>query len=120
MDLAGERRQTGAHEQLLLLHELGLVAGVVPDLERQRHGKERGHVDGDDRQRVRGGPLRLQVEDRAREEAAQRLPQELRQHDGQQEKQVEHRAPMVVTAPETSDSDQPRSDVICARNTPWP
>ena len=56
VDLAGERRQPRLHQQLLLLHQLGLVAGVVPDLERQRHREQRGHVDDHGGQRVRRGP----------------------------------------------------------------
>ena len=64
IDLAGESFEPRLHQQPLLLFELGLVPGVVPDLERQRDAEIGGHVQtGQQRERIapvdqreRGGP----------------------------------------------------------------
>ena len=39
VDLTGERLEPGRHQQLLLLVQLVLDAGAVPDLDRDRHGR---------------------------------------------------------------------------------
>ena len=87
VDLVGERRHTGRHEQLLLLLEAVLDACVVPDLDGSRHAHHRGEQDQGEVVGARG--VDVEVEEPLRAEAvAEHLPKQLERDGSEQEHEL--------------------------------
>src|SRR5580700_10059136 len=89
INLAGEGFQAGLNQVPLLLLELAFVAGVVPDLDRNRDGEQGGGINRRIHQEI--GLRRVQIENPAfrAEGLAQRLPQKLGEQNHDEEEQVE-------------------------------
>src|ERR1051325_7500395 len=89
IDLAGERLQPGFHEQLVLLLDLRLVAGIVPDFERQRDGEKSSDVVGHITKIV-AGPLGVRQENHMWEEVPKHPAEKLGKKHRQSKSQREH------------------------------
>src|SRR5581483_3662506 len=96
IDLAGQSRQAGLHQQPLLLFQFLFRPHAVPDLQRNRDGEKRDRIERDVRQPVRVRPALYQPE-QVRRELAERLAQKLGIENDRYQHQVKRRSPVIFS-----------------------